>query len=171
MSKVLKKKIDPNELDLKEKVVETKIVQKVTKGGRIRSFAALVVVGDGMGHVGVGLGKASETQEAIRKGKEDAKKHLIFVERNPHESVYHEILGRWGACNVLLKPAPEGTGVIAGGPVRDVLEMAGVRNIVSKCIGSSNKLNVVRATIEGLKELKTPEKVAALRGRKIEDVS
>jgi small subunit ribosomal protein S5 len=171
LSKVLKKKIDPNELDLKDKVVETKIVQKVTKGGRIRSFAALVVVGDGNGHVGIGLGKATETQEAIRKGKEDAKKNLVYIERNQDDSIFHEILGRFGACSVLLKPAGEGTGVIAGGAVRDVLEMAGVRNIVSKSIGSSNKRNVVNATLEGLTSLKTPEKVAALRGRKIEDVS
>jgi len=168
---MIKKKIDANSLELVEKVVETKPVVKVTKGGRIRSFAALVVVGDGNGHVGVGLGKASEAAEAIRKGKEDAKKNLIFIERDGNDSIHHEIIGRFAASNVLLKPAGEGTGVIAGSAVRAVLEQAGIRNIITKSIGSSNKQNVVNATIQGLLAVKTPENVARLRGKKIEDVS
>jgi len=168
---LIKKKIDPNELDLKDKVVDTKVVVKVVKGGRTRSFAALVVVGDGNGHVGVGLGKASETAEAIRKGKEDAKKNLIYIERDANDSIHHEVIGHFAASNVLLKPAGEGTGVIAGGAVRAVLELAGIRNIITKSIGSSNKRNVVNATVEGLTRLKTPEQVARLRGKKVEEVS
>jgi len=167
----LKKKIDPNELDLKEKLVINKRVTKVVKGGRTMSFAALVVVGDGNGYVGVGLGKASETAEAIRKGKEDAKKNLIFIERDANDSIHHEVIGHFAASNVLLKPAGEGTGVIAGGAVRAVLELAGIRNIITKSIGSANKHNVVNATIEGLTQVKTPEQVARLRGKKVEEVS
>jgi small subunit ribosomal protein S5 len=167
----LKKKIDPNELDLKEQLVINKRVTKVVKGGRTMSFAALVVVGDGNGYVGVGLGKASETAEAIRKGKEDAKKNLIYIERDANDSIHHEVIGHFASSNVLLKPAGEGTGVIAGGAVRAVLELAGVRNIITKCIGSSNKRNVVNATVEGLTRVKTPEQVARLRGKKIEEVS
>ncbi len=161
----MNKKIDPNELELKEKLVINKRVTKVVKGGRTMSFAALVVVGDGNGHVGVGLGKASETAEAIRKGKEDAKKNLIFIERDSNDSIHHEVIGHFAASNVLLKPAGEGTGVIAGGAVRAVLELAGVRNIITKCIGSTNKRNVVNATVEGLKSIKTPDQVARLRGK------
>lgn len=166
----MSKKIDPNELDLKEKLVINKRVTKVVKGGRTMSFAALVVVGDENGHVGVGLGKASETAEAIRKGKEDAKKNLIYIERDANDSIHHEIIGHFAASSVLLKPAGEGTGVIAGGAVRAVLELAGVRNIITKCIGSTNKRNVVNATIEGLKAIKTPEQVARLRGKKVEEL-
>jgi len=166
----LKKKIDPNELDLKEKLVINKRVTKVVKGGRTMSFAALVVVGDENGHVGVGLGKASETAEAIRKGKEDAKKNLIYIERDVNDSIHHEVIGHFASSNVLLKPAGEGTGVIAGGAVRAVLELAGVRNIITKSIGSSNKRNVVNATVEGLTRIKSPEQVARLRGKKIEDL-
>lgn len=166
----MSKKIDPNELDLQEKLVINKRVTKVVKGGRTMSFAALVVVGDGNGHVGAGLGKASETAEAIRKGKEDAKKNLIYIERDINDSIHHEIIGHFAASNVLLKPAGEGTGVIAGGAVRAVLELAGVRNIITKCIGSTNKRNVVNATIEGLKALTTPEQVAKLRGKKPEEL-
>jgi small subunit ribosomal protein S5 len=167
----LNKKINPNDLDLKEKLVINKRVTKVVKGGRTMSFAALVVVGDGNGHVGIGLGKASETAEAIRKGKEDAKKNLIYIERDANDSIHHEVIGHFASSNVLLKPAGEGTGVIAGGAVRAVLELAGIRNIITKSIGSSNKRNVVNATVEGLMRLKTPEQVARLRGKKVEEVS
>ena len=164
------KKIDANTLDLKDKVVTINRVTKVVKGGRTFRFAALVVVGDENGYVGVGLGKAAEIPDAIRKGKEDAKKNIIFVPRNDSDSLYHELLGKFGAASVLLMPAQEGTGVIAGGPVRAVLELAGIRNVRTKSIGSNNKRNVVNATIEGLKSLKTPEQVAKLRGKNIENI-
>lgn len=164
------KKIDANALDLKDRVVTINRVTKVVKGGRTFRFAALVVVGDENGHVGVGLGKATEIPEAIRKGKEDAKKNLIYVEKNENDSIYHDIIGRFGASRVLLKPAKEGTGVIAGGSMRAVLELAGVRNIVTKSIGSNNKRNVVNATIEGLRMLKTPAQVARLRGKTVEEI-
>ncbi len=166
----MRKKIDASALDLKDKVVTIKRVTKVVKGGRTFRFAALVVVGDENGHVGVGLGKATEIPEAIRKGKEDAMKNLIFLEMNKDDSVYHEMIGTFGSASVLLKPAREGTGVIAGGPVRAVLELAGVRNIRTKSLGSNNKRNVVLATIEGLKQITTPEKVAALRGKTVEEI-
>jgi small subunit ribosomal protein S5 len=164
------KKIDASALDLNDRVVAINRVTKVVKGGRTFRFAALVVVGDGNGHVGAGLGKATEIPEAIRKGKEDAKKNLIYIEKNKADSVYHEVLGKFGSSSVLLKPAAEGTGVIAGGPARAVLELAGIRNIRTKSLGSNNKHNVVNATIEGLSELKTPEQVARLRGKTVEDV-
>lgn len=164
------KKIDANALDLKDRVVAINRVTKVVKGGRTFRFAALVVVGDENGHVGAGLGKAAEIPEAIRKGKEDAKKNLIYVEKNDNDSIYHDIIGHFGASRVMMKPAPEGTGVIAGGSMRAVLELAGVRNIVTKSIGSNNKHNVVNATIEGLKELKTPSQVARLRGKTVEEI-
>ncbi len=160
-------KIDPQKMDLLDKVVVIKRVTKVVKGGRTISFAALVVVGDKNGHVGVGLGKAAETAEAIRKGKEDAKKHMIYIERNENDSVYHEILGRFGASKVFIKPAKEGTGIIAGGAVRAVMELAGIRNISTKCIGTANKRNVVNATINGLASMKTPDGVARLRGKTV----
>lgn len=166
----MNKKIDPSKLDLNDRVVTINRVTKVVKGGRTMSFAALVVVGDGNGHVGYGLGKASETAEAIRKGKEDAKKNLIYVERDENGSIFHQILGDFGAASVLLKPAPEGTGVIAGGSVRAVMELAGIRNVITKSLGSANKRNVVNATMEGLKALKTPEQVARLRGKTVEEV-
>ena len=162
--------INPNTLELKEKVVTIKRVTKVVKGGRTFRFSALVVVGDGNGHVGVGLGKAMEIPDAIRKGIEDAKKNLIFVERNDADSIYHEFVGTFGSANVLLKPAKEGTGVIAGGPARAVLELAGIRNIRTKSLGSNNKKNVVNATIEGLAALKTPSEVARLRGKSVEEL-
>ncbi len=162
--------INPNTLELKEKVVTIKRVTKVVKGGRTFRFSALVVVGDGNGHVGVGLGKAMEIPDAIRKGIEDAKKNLIFVERNDADSSYHEFVGTFGSANVLLKPAKEGTGVIAGGPARAVLELAGIRNIRTKSLGSNNKKNVVHATIEGLAALKTPAEVAKLRGKTVEEL-
>ncbi|MBE6012225.1 MAG: 30S ribosomal protein S5 [Lachnospiraceae bacterium] len=163
-------KIDPSTLDLKDKVVTIKRVTKVVKGGRTFRFAALVVVGDENGHVGVGLGKAAEIPEAIRKGKEDAKKNMIYIEKNEVDSLYHEITGHFGAASVLLKPAPDGTGVIAGGPVRVVLELAGIRNVRTKSLGSNNKRNVVNATINGLSSIKTPEQVARLRGKSLEEL-
>ena len=146
----MRKIIDASTLDLQDKVVTIKRVTKVVKGGRTFRFAALVVVGDYNGHVGVGLGKATEIPDAIRKGKDDAIKNLIYVERDENNSIYHEVLGKFGSANVLLKPAPEGTGIIAGGPARAVLELAGIKNIRTKSIGSNNKRNVVNATIEGL---------------------
>jgi small subunit ribosomal protein S5 len=164
------KKIDANALDLKDKVVTINRVTKVVKGGRTFRFAALVVVGDENGHVGVGLGKATEIPDAIRKGKEDAKKNLIYIERNKDDSIHHEILGKFGSSSVLLKPAGEGTGVIAGGSARAVLELAGIRNIRTKSLGSNNKKNVVSATIQGLNVLKTPEQIAKLRGKTVEEI-
>ncbi len=162
--------IDANALDLKDKVVTINRVTKVVKGGRTFRFAALVVVGDEDGHVGVGLGKAMEIPEAIRKGREAAKKNMITVHRNEDNSVFHEINGRFGSANVLIKPAREGTGVIAGGPVRAVLELAGIKNIRTKSLGTNNKRNVVLATIEGLKSIMSPEDVAKLRGKSVEEI-
>jgi small subunit ribosomal protein S5 len=164
------KKIDANSLDIKDRVVSINRVTKVVKGGRTFRFAALVVVGDEAGHVGVGLGKATEIPEAIRKGKEDAKKNMIFLEKNEDDSLYHQVIGHFGAAKVLMRPAPEGTGLIAGGAVRAVLELAGVRNVVTKSIGSNNKHNVVKATIDGIKQIKTPSVVARLRGKSVEEI-
>ena len=163
-------RIDANSLELNEKVVSIKRVTKVAKGGRNMRFTALVVVGDGNGHVGAGLGKATEIPEAIRKGKEDAAKNLISVALDENDSVTHDYIGKFGGASVLLKKAPEGTGVIAGGPARAVIEMAGIKNIRTKSLGSNNKQNVVLATIEGLRQIKTPEEVAKLRGKSVEEI-
>lgn len=163
-------KIDVNSLDLKERVVTIKRVTKVVKGGRNFRFSALVVVGDENGYVGAGLGKATEIPDAIRKAIDDAKKNLVFVPRDNNDSLPHELVGEFGSSRVLLKPAPEGTGVIAGGPARAVLELAGVRNIRTKSLGSNNKRNVVSATIEGLRNIKNPEDVAKLRGKTLEEL-
>lgn len=162
--------VDASQLELNEKVVSIKRVTKVVKGGRNFRFTALVVVGDGNGYVGAGLGKAAEIPEAIRKGKEDATKKLMKVALDDNESITHDILGKFGGASVLLKRAPEGTGVIAGGPARAVLEMAGIKNIRTKSLGSNNKQNVVLATLEGLSQLKTPEEVAKLRGKSVEEI-
>ena len=164
------KRIDPSTLDLQDKVVTINRVTKVVKGGRTFRFAALVVVGDGNGHVGAGLGKAGEVPEAIRKGKEDAMKKLVTVPVDDNGSIPHDFLGKFGSASVLLKRAPEGTGIIAGGPARSVLELAGIKNVRTKCLGSNNKQNVVLATIKGLSELKTPEQVARLRGKSVEEI-
>ena len=163
-------RIDANSLELNEKVVSIKRVTKVVKDGRNMRFTALVVVGDGNGHVGAGLGKATEIPEAIRKGKEDAAKNLISVALDENDSVTHDYIGKFGGASVLLKKAPEGTGVIAGGPARAVIEMAGIKNIRTKSLGSNNKQNVVLATIEGLRQIKTPEEVAKLRGKSVEEI-
>lgn len=163
-------KIDPSTFELKEKVVSIKRVTKVVKGGRNFRFAALVVVGDENGHVGYGLGKAIEIPEAIRKGIEAAKKNLIYVERNQDDSIYYDHTGKFGSAVVLMKSAADGTGVIAGGPARAVLELAGIKNIRTKSLGSNNKQNVVAAVVKGLSELKTPEQVAKLRGKSVEEL-
>ena len=162
--------IDASQLELNEKVVSIKRVTKVVKGGRNFRFTALVVVGDGNGYVGAGLGKATEIPEAIRKGKEDAAKKLICVAMDDNSSITHDFQGKFGGSSVLLKRAPKGTGVIAGGPARNVLELAGIKNIRTKSLGSNNKQNVVLATIEGLKQIKSPEEVARLRGKSVEEI-
>ncbi len=162
--------IDASQLELSEKVVSIKRVTKVVKGGRNFRFTALVVVGDGNGHVGAGLGKAAEIPEAIRKGKEDAMKKLISVKLDDVSSITHDVTGKHTGASVLLKKSPEGTGIIAGGPVRNVCELAGIKNIRTKSLGSNNKQNVVLATITALNQLKSPEEVARLRGKSVEEI-
>jgi len=162
--------IDASQLELVDQVVDIKRVTKVVKGGRNMRFTALVVVGDKNGHVGAGLGKAAEIPEAIRKGKEDAIKSLISVRLDENHSITHDATGKFTGASVLLKKSPEGTGIIAGGPARNVLELAGLKNIRTKSLGSNNKQNVVLATIEGLKLIKTPEEVARLRGKSVEEI-
>ena len=162
-------KIDVAALDIKERLVATKSVSKTVKGGRIRRFTALMVVGDENGHVGYGLGKAAEIPDAIRKAIEDARKNVIKVSVKG-TTIPHEIVGEFGAGKVLLKPAAEGTGVIAGGAVRAVLDMAGIRDIRTKCLRSNNPTNVVKATFEGLRALRTSEEVAKMRGKAVSDI-
>ncbi|MGN0299591.1 MAG: 30S ribosomal protein S5 [Lachnospiraceae bacterium] len=162
--------IDASQFELEDKVVSIKRVTKVVKGGRNMRFAALVVVGDHNGHVGAGMGKAAEIPEAIRKAKQAAEKALVEVPLDDNKSVPHDTIGKFGSASVLLKRSPEGTGIIAGGPARNVLELAGLQNIRTKSLGSNNKQNVVLATIEGLKSLKTPEEVARLRGKSVEEI-
>ncbi len=157
--------IDASQLELNDNVVSIKRVTKVVKGGRNFRFAALVVVGDGNGHVGAGVGKAAEIPEAIRKGKEDAIKHLVEVPIDENGSVPHDFIGKFGGATVLLKRAPEGTGT-----ARSVLELVGIKNIRTKSLGSNNKQNVVLATIAGLQAMKTPEEVARLRGKSVEEI-
>src|SRR3984957_1593989 len=158
-----------NDLDLTDRVVHINRVAKVVKGGRRFSFSALIVVGDGNGRVGVGLGKANEVPEAIRKGGEQAKKNIFEVPLSG-STIPHAVLGHFGAGQVLLKPAGEGTGVIAGGPVRAVLEAVGIRNVLSKSQGSRNPHNVIRATVDGLKQIRTPEQHARARGKELHEI-
>lgn len=162
-------KFNPAEHDLKEQLISLNRVSKTVKGGRIARFAALMVVGDGAGHVGVGLGKAAEVPEAIRKGIEDAKKNMVEISLKG-TTIPHEVIGVFGAGKVLLKPAAPGTGIIAGGKVRMVLEAAGIKNIRAKCLRSNNPTNVVKATMEGLKELRTAQEVAKTRDIPVEQV-
>ncbi|HAT4146888.1 TPA: 30S ribosomal protein S5 [Clostridium perfringens] len=162
-------RIDPSTLDLKEKVVSISRVTKVVKGGRNFRFSALVVVGDENGHVGVGTGKSIEIPEAIRKGIEDAKKNLVEVSI-VETTVPHEIHGKFGTGDVLIMPATEGTGVIAGGPARSVLELAGLKDVRAKSLGSNNPRNMVKATINGLANLRTAEDIAKLRGKSVEEI-
>ena len=162
--------INPNDLpELNDRVVHINRVAKVVKGGRRFSFSALVVVGDGAGHVGYGLGKANEVPEAIRKGIEKAKKTLMTVPIQ-NGTIPFQVIGIFGAGNVLLRPASDGTGVIAGGGVRAVVELAGIHNVLAKCIGSNNPHNMVKATIQALSELREPERVAALRGKQLAEI-
>jgi len=167
---VNKELINANELELEERVVTINRVAKVVKGGRRFSFSALVVVGNGAGIVGVGLGKANEVPEAIRKGVEDAKKNLVRIPIVKGDTIPHNAIGRYGAARVMLKPASEGTGVISGGAVRAVAELAGIKNIFAKSLGSDNQINIVRAAVTGLSEMKNIQDVARLRGKRIEEI-
>ena len=163
------KNFNPAELELQEKLVVINRVSKTVKGGRIARFTAIMIVGDGNGHVGYGLGKAAEVPDAIRKGIEDAKKNMIEVSLKG-DTIPHEVTGVYGAGKVLLKPAAEGTGIIAGATVRAVVEMAGIKNIRTKCLRSSNPTNVVKATFEGLRALRTAEEVARIREKSVEEI-
>lgn len=162
--------VDISNLEMNDTLVAIKRVSKTVKGGRNMRFTALVVVGDGNGHVGAGMGKAAEIPEAIRKAKEDAMKKVVTVPMDENNSIPHDYIGKFGSATVMLKRAPEGTGVIAGGPARAVMEMAGIKNIRTKSLGSNNEQNVVLAAIEGLKSLKTPEEVAKLRGKSVDEI-
>ena len=162
--------VDISNLEMNDTLVAIKRVSKTVKGGRNMRFTALVVVGDGNGHVGAGMGKAAEIPEAIRKAKEDAMKKVVTVPMDENNSIPHDYIGKFGSATVMLTRAPEGTGVIAGGPARAVMEMAGIKNIRTKSLGSNNKQNVVLAAIEGLKSLKTPEEVAKLRGKSVDEI-
>ena len=165
-----RERIDANQLELNDNVVAIKRVAKTVKGGRTMRFSALVVVGDGNGHVGCGIGKAVEVPEAIRKAREAAVKAIVTIPVTEEKSVPHDYVGKFGSSTVLLKKAPEGTGIIAGGPARSVLELAGNKNIRTKSLGSNNKTNVVLATLEGLTAMKTPEEFAALRGKTVAEI-
>ena len=162
--------IDHSQMELNDRVVGIKRVSKTVKGGRTMRFSALVVVGDGNGHVGMGLGKAGEVPEAIRKGKEAAMKNLIQIPMDENRSIPHDFIGKYGSASVLMKRAPEDTGIIAGGTARAVVELAGIKNVRIKSLGSDNKTNVVLATLKGLSQMKTPEEVAKLRGKSVEEV-
>lgn len=162
--------IDPSKLELEDTVVTIKRVSKTVKGGRTMRFAALVVVGDHNGHVGVGMGKSAEIPEAIRKGKEAATKNIVEIPVDENKSIPHDYTGKYGSSVVMLKRAPQGTGVIAGGPARAVMELAGIENIRTKSLGSNNKQNVVLATLEGLKSIKTPEQIAKMRGKSVDEI-
>ena len=164
-----RERIDANQLELNDNVVAIKRVAKTVKGGRVMKFSALMVVGDGKGKVGFGLGKAAEVPEAIRKGIEDAKKNMITISLSG-STIPHEIIGEAGAGRVLMKPAAPGTGVIAGGPVRIIMEAAGIKDIRTKCLRSNTAVNVVAATFEGLKALRTPEEVARTRGKSVDEI-
>lgn len=166
----MKEKFDASQVEFNDRVVAIKRVTKVVKGGRNMRFSALVVVGDGNGHVGAGVGKSAEIPEAIRKGKEAAIKNLVTVPLDENGSIPHDFIGKFCGANVLLKRAPEGTGIVAGGPARATLELAGIRNIRTKSLGSNNKQNVVLAVLDGLAALKTPEEIAKNRGKSVEEI-
>ena len=166
----MKEKFDASQVEFNDRVVAIKRVTKVVKGGRNMRFSALVVVGDGNGHVGAGVGKSAEIPEAIRKGKEAAIKNLVTVPLDENGSIPHDFIGKFCGANVLLKRAPEGTGIIAGGPARATLELAGIRNIRTKSLGSNNTQNVVLAVLDGLAALKTPEEIAKNRGKSVEEI-
>ncbi len=170
MARDNRENFEENRSELEDSVVAIKRVSKTVKGGRNMRFSALVVVGDKNGHVGAGTGKATEVPEAIRKAKQDAEKHMITVALDANNSIPHDLIGKFGSSSVLLKRSPEGTGIIAGGPARSVCELAGLKNIRTKSLGSNNKQNVVFATLEGLKALKTPEQVAQLRGKSVDEI-
>lgn len=165
-----KEAVEKDKLEIKDTVVSIKRISKTVKGGRTMRFSALVVVGDGNGSIGVGHGKSAEIPEAIRKGKEQAMRNIVKINLDNNRSVPHDYVGVWGTSRVLLKRSKEGTGVIAGGPVRSVMEMAGIQNIRTKSLGSRNKNNVALATINGLMNMKSPSEIATLRGKDVKDI-